>query len=85
MYEIEFSREARRRQKRLPRDLVDRIRAKLSQIAADPYAQHNNVTALTGSTYFRLRIGDWRVIYDVQDDRLIILVIRIRPRGEAYR
>ena len=42
-----------------------RIVAKIKEIAADPYARHNNVTRLQGRDSYRLRIGDWRVIYEL--------------------
>ncbi|MFQ5421928.1 MAG: type II toxin-antitoxin system RelE/ParE family toxin, partial [Anaerolineae bacterium] len=34
---------------------------------------------------FRLRVGDYRVLYEVKNDQLIILVLKIAPRGEVYR
>jgi mRNA interferase RelE/StbE len=45
----------------------------------------NNVTKLQNRDGFRLRIGDWRVIYEVQDQQLVILVLKIGSRGEVYR
>ena len=85
MYEIVFSRQALKELRKLPRDLIQRIREKLEQIARDPHGQHNNVTKLTNRPGYRLRVGDWRVIYELQDDQLVILVLRIAPRGEVYR
>ena len=85
MFEIVYTRQALRVLRRLPRNLVQRIRDKLSLIAADPYGQHNNVTKLQNRPGFRLRVGDWRVIYDIQDERMEIIVLRVAPRGEVYR
>ena len=34
---------------------------------------------------YRLRLGPHRVIYQIQDDKLVVLIIRVRRRGEAYR
>ncbi len=34
---------------------------------------------------YRLRVGPHRVIYQIQDDKLVVLIIRVRKRGEAYR
>jgi len=34
---------------------------------------------------YRLRVGDWRIIYAIQNEELIILVIKIAPRGEVYQ
>jgi len=42
------------------------------------------VKALQGGGY-RLRVGDWRVIYDLRDDVLVVLVVRVAHRREAYR
>lgn len=53
-------------------------------IALDPYAPHNNVTKLVGRSGYRLRVGDWRVIYELQDEQVVMLVIKIGPRGEVY-
>ena len=61
------------------------MRKKLEQIAVDPYAKHANVTKLQNRPGYRLRIGDWRIIYDIQDEELMILVLKVRPRGEVYR
>jgi mRNA interferase RelE/StbE len=54
---------------------------KIKDIAADPYAKHNNVTKLQGREGYRLRIGDWRVIYD---DRLELWALEVGARGGIY-
>ena len=69
----------------MARNQAQRIREKLNTVSADPYALHNNVTKLQNRPGYRLRVGDWRVIYEVQDNQLVILVLRIAPRGEVYR
>jgi mRNA interferase RelE/StbE len=85
MYKIVFTRQASRNIRRIPQDVIRLIREKLDQIAADPYAQHTNVTKLRGRAGYRLRLEDWRVIYDIVQDRLVILVLKIGPRGQVYR
>ena len=67
------------------REVARRIRERLDLIAQDPYAQHSNVTKLQNRPGFRLRVGDWRVIYDLEDDKLVVLVLKIGPHGEVYR
>lgn len=84
IYEIIFTKQAAKSLRRLPRNLVQLIREKLAQIAVNPYGQHNNVTKLQNRPGYRLRIGDWRVIYEIKDDQLIILVLKIGSRGEVY-
>jgi mRNA interferase RelE/StbE len=85
MYNIVFAKQAHKSMRRMPRNISGRIRRKLDQIAVDPYAKHNNVTRLQNRPGYRLRVGNWRVIYEIQNDELVILVLRIGPRGEIYR
>jgi mRNA interferase RelE/StbE len=60
-----------------------RIRAKVDQLAADQMSLANNVKRLRGrEDLFRLRVGDWRVIYT--EDLLVLLVLKVAPRGSAY-
>ncbi len=84
MHSIEFSRDALRVLTKLPRDLRELIQAKIKEVAADPYGEHNNVTRLQGRPEFRLRVHGWRVIYRVVDERIVLLVIKIGARGQVY-
>jgi mRNA interferase RelE/StbE len=70
---------------KMPRDIGRSIRQKLDQIAVDPFAPHSGVAKLQNREGYRLRIGDWRVIYDIQKEKVVILVVKIASRGEVYR
>ena len=49
-------------------------------------ADRPNATRLRGREgSFRLRVGDWRVIYSLDDNRKVLLVAKIAPRGQVYR
>ena len=80
--EISFTRAALKTLARMPANVAALIRAKIDQFARDPQSLANNVTALKGSTFVRLRVGDWRVIIDA--DTLTVLVVDIGPRGGIY-
>jgi mRNA interferase RelE/StbE len=58
---------------------------KIGTLAADPFAPNNNVRKLTSHPGYRLRVGDWRVVYLIHERTLLIAVVRITPRGEAYQ
>ena len=85
MYKIVFTASAAKSLQKIPRNTAQLIREKLEQVATDPYASHPNVTKLQGRAGFRLRVGDWRVIYEIQKDNVVIIVMKIAPRGEVYR
>lgn len=54
-------------------------------LAVDPFTPNNNVRKLTNHPGYRLRVGDWRVVYLVHEQDLLIAVVRIAPRGEVYQ
>ncbi len=62
-----------------------RITAKIRQYADDPANLANNVAAMVGQPgVYRLRVGDWRVVFDLHDAGTV-RVRWIGPRGAAYR
>lgn len=80
---IAYSKQAIKMLAKLPANESTRIRAKLRQYADDPASQANNVRKLQGRNAYRLRVGDWRVIFDEND--VIIDVIKIGARGDIYK
>lgn len=85
MYRLLFTKQAQRSLLKLPKGKSAAIVQRLEQIAKDPYGRHNNATKLQNRPGFRLRVGDWRVIYEIRDEELVILVLGIASRGEIYR
>ncbi|MBI4389597.1 MAG: type II toxin-antitoxin system RelE/ParE family toxin [Nitrospinae bacterium] len=85
MYKILYSREAAKTMLKIPRNTARRIREKLEALAANPFTKNNNVTELAGQDAYRLRIGDWRAIYSIRRNALEILVVKVAPRGGAYK
>ena len=84
MFAITYSKTATRTLRRIPANTATLIRDKMTELATDPRAQHANVTALKGRNELRLRVGDWRVIYVIEDAEETIRVRLIAPRGSAY-
>ena len=85
MYDIRYSKEATKSLLRMPRNTAKLIREKVEMIAADPYADHPNAKQLQGRDGYRLRVGDWRVIYKIQSEELMIMVLKVASRGEVYK
>jgi mRNA interferase RelE/StbE len=70
---------------KLPANWQKRIVAKIKEVAVDPYAPNNNLTKLQGrDAAYRLRVGDWRVIYELYDDRPAMVILEVGPRGGIY-
>ena len=84
VWKLEFSHEAVKALVRMPRDQAIRVRRRLHELARDPIGAPN-VKRLTDHPGFRLRVGDWRVVYLLQSERLVVQIIRIAPRGEVYK
>lgn len=83
MLSIEYTREADRALARMPRNVRELVISKIEGLARDPFGAAN-VRKLVGQAGYRLRVGDWRVIYDVEQGRLVVRVLRIGPRGGVY-
>lgn len=80
---VVYTRAAARSLRRMPPDTERLIRDKLRLYAAEPGALANNVKALKGDGQrYRLRIGDWRAVFTIEADRVIIH--DVGPRGSIY-
>jgi mRNA interferase RelE/StbE len=44
-----------------------------------------NIVYMKNLDVYRVRIGDFRVIYEIQDDELVLIVIKVGPRGDVYK
>jgi len=84
MYTIHFSKAAARALLRMPSNTAILIRQKLVELAQDPFAA-GNVKKLTGQPGYRLRVGDWRVLYILDNGKLIVYVAEVGARGGMYK
>jgi len=83
-YRIEFSRSATKDLRRIDRQWIPRILTAIEDLAIEPLPDGSK--KLTGSEHtFRIRIGDYRVVYDIQGTDLIIHVVRVRHRRDVYK
>ena len=82
MYEIIFYDKAKIQLSKLPVEIKKRIINVLERIKIRPYYF---VKKLIGSRYYRLRVGDYRVLLDIIQDKLIIFVIELGHRKNIYK
>lgn len=82
-FAVYFTPAADKALRRLPRDVRALIVGKVEALARDP-DHAANVKKLAGMPGYRLRVGDWRVIYELDRGRLIVRVLRIGARGGVY-
>jgi mRNA interferase RelE/StbE len=80
-YIVTLSTRADKQLSKLPLDVQDRIAKALRRIQIRPRAF---LVRLVGSPFYRLRVGDYRVIIDLQEHRLVILVIEVGKREHIY-
>ena len=80
-YEVLFSDLALKQLKKLDEDIRRRIIATLERIRIRPEAY---LRKLVGDEGYRMRVGDYRVIVDLDKEKLIILVLRIGHRRNVY-
>jgi mRNA interferase RelE/StbE len=83
-YTIEFSRCAAKELAALPKVEQKKIAKKIDKLANDPFPAGNKKLEGNGEIY-RIRQGDYRILYAIQDKKLIVLVLKIGHRREVYR
>jgi mRNA interferase RelE/StbE len=83
-YAVTFSRSARKELEKLPPQSLERIFQKIEFLAAQPRPAGCKKLK-GGQNLWRIRVGDYRVIYSLNDARQTVDVIAVRHRSEAYR
>lgn len=83
MHILKYRRRARNYLARLPRKTKSVIVDQVHRLAADPDDPTLDIDVLQGKRGYRLRVGNYRVLYIREDDQLIIEVVKIRPRGDV--
>jgi mRNA interferase RelE/StbE len=83
-YSVEIARRALKALTALPREEQQRVRAAIDLLADNP--RPPGCTKLTGEDdTYRVRVGVYRIVYEVLDDRLLVHVVRVGHRRDVYR
>lgn len=85
-YQFEFLPSARRQLMAIEQPEALHILTRLARLGDDPYREDADVKKLAGTdNLFRLRVGSYRVAYQIDNGRLVILVVKVAHRREIYR
>ena len=82
-YILRINEEAAKTLTKLDPGIQTRISAAIDALATDP--RPSGAKKLKGSEFYRIRVGDYRIVYEIRDRQLVVLVIRIGHRKEIYR
>jgi mRNA interferase RelE/StbE len=82
-YSVSILRRAQKERASLPREEYGRVRERLIALADDP--RPPGCAKLTGRAGWRVRVGDYRVLYDIDDAAKAVTVVHVGHRSDVYR
>ena len=83
-YEIIITKTIQKQLDNLPNNIQERVYDKISQLAEEP--RPDGVVKLKGyDNEYRIRIGDYRLVYEIQDEQLIVLLVQCKHRRDVYK
>ncbi|MFN6515434.1 MAG: type II toxin-antitoxin system RelE family toxin [Nostoc sp. CreGUA01] len=74
-YQVIFSKAALKQFNKLSSDLEERLKTKINELATEP--RPNGVKKLDNDDLYRIRVGDYRVIYQIKDDILLVSIVKV--------
>lgn len=83
MYRLEVSHTAHRQIRRLSGQTKERVNNAIARLADNPWLP--GVKKLTAGEGYRVRVGDYRILYQVDDDTKLVTIYRVMSRGDVYR
>lgn len=86
MYQVEFKKSARKEFDKLPSQIQQKVIEALNFLSQNPYSELLQIKKLKGiESLYRIRIGDYRILYEIENKRLLVIVIKIGHRSDVYR
>ena len=83
-YAIEFVPSATRELRKLPREVQLKLNERIDSLSSDPRPRGSRKLKGTDELW-RVRVSDYRIVYEVRDKALLVLVVRVAHRREVYR
>ncbi len=84
-YKVEYTSKAQKDLKKLPVDIAQNIILSINSIKEEPYSYVKKIKGIKRHSLYTHRVGEYRAILDIEDDRLLILVIEAGHRRKIYR
>lgn len=85
MYKVEYSKDIKSDIEKLPKKEISKLLQKIEKLAEDPRPKKAEVLQGKFKGLHRIRSGDYRIVYQIVDERLIVLIVRIAHRREIYK
>jgi len=83
MYSIEIDRYAVKQLKSLPNEDIEKIKSKILELGKNP--RPSGYIKLKGTEAFRVRVGNYRIIYEINDKDFVVIIVAIGHRKEIYK
>ena len=84
IYRVRFAKRAAKQFQALPKQEQERIQPKIDALAAEP--RPKGIVKLSGEeNLYRIRVGNYRILYAIEDDQLLVLVVTVGHRRDVYR
>ena len=81
-YKIEIKKSAAKEISKLPKEAVKRIVEKIQTLSDEP--RPNGCKKLSGDEKYRIRVGVYRILYSITDEKLVIFIVKVGHRKEIY-
>lgn len=82
-YKVIFTKSVKKDFRKIPKLEVSKILNEIEELAKNP--RSSKTKKLKGEKLYRLRVGNYRVIYDIQDNLMLIFVVKLGHRSDIYR
>ena len=83
IYRIDFTPRAEKQLQKLPKNIQERIGEKIAELSSDP--RPAGVKKLESDPSYRIRVGSYRILYEIKDDILLVTVVRVGHRKDVYK
>ena len=82
-YSIEFAKSVRKDFKGIPRNDAERILKRISSLSREPRPPDSK--KLSNEDAYRIRVGSYRVIYEIRDQLIVVIILKVGHRKDIYR